>query len=414
MRFFFHLLFYLCIASIQINADKNIPILNEFQKLKPSIISSTKKFGGSVAINDNIIVISSSQNDSIINTVTVYVKNSSGFFHEIATLVPSDNAVDRIFGQDLAINNNVIVIGAPAKPSSQNTIGAVYLYKKPKNGWKGTLYESTMFTPRDNSDLSYFGHSIDIENDTLIVGAPKTWWGMIPKGNTSGTIYVYEKALNGWENTKREITKLQANKQVQFTDAFANNNIVINNNTIIAGNYFDNTVFVFEKPKTGWQDYSNKDTKQLIPSNSYQSTYFAWNIDLDNDTIAVTGADKAYIFEKPKTGWQKINIENAQLKYPTTIIKLPNITIKNNIVTVGYISQNIVASMYIKPAYGWKNIIMQNKNLVCPHKDLSFFQPTLADDKYTTVVGLPENNVVCIYKKDTIRSQIPIFLMLFL
>jgi hypothetical protein len=84
-----------------------------------------------------------------------------------AELTASDGAANDYFGQSVAISGNTIVVGAPTEFGA----GAAYVYTMPENGWE-TATETAELLPTDGDDGDQFGASIAISGDTIVVGAP--------------------------------------------------------------------------------------------------------------------------------------------------------------------------------------------------------------------------------------------------
>lgn len=78
-----------------------------------------------------------------------------------------------MFGFSVAIHENTIFIGAPARDHDGKwDVGAVYVYaKKPGEPWSSRT-ESIKLLPRLDDESQYFGYSVKGLFNTLIVGAP--------------------------------------------------------------------------------------------------------------------------------------------------------------------------------------------------------------------------------------------------
>ena len=180
--------------------------------LKASNADSKDYFGYSVAVYNDTIVVGAYYEDakktSITNTddtassnngaknsgaVYVFKKKSNGDWYQDAYLKPSNAARYDNFGKSVAIYGDMIVVGAIGEDSDQTTItntdghpikdydnntdesndnasgsGAVYVFKEDSNGnWVQDAYLKTSNT--DSND--YFGNSVAIYEDTIVVGA---------------------------------------------------------------------------------------------------------------------------------------------------------------------------------------------------------------------------------------------------
>lgn len=81
-----------------------------------------------------------------------------------------------------------------------NTPDAEYCYP-PDHVYTITLSYGQVVTWNNCNNNAYFGRSVDIYDDTIVVGAPgaMTWscWGSV-KG-INGSVYIFEKTNNGWD-----------------------------------------------------------------------------------------------------------------------------------------------------------------------------------------------------------------------
>ena len=122
-------------------------------------------------------------------------------FAEEAELTAADGAMGDDFGLSVAISGNTLVVGAPYATIGANTYqGAAYVFTESVSGaWVSTSMAAKL-TASDGTSSSYFGTSVSISGNTLVVGAPGN-------GNTSGAAYVFtEPASGGWVSTSTAAT----------------------------------------------------------------------------------------------------------------------------------------------------------------------------------------------------------------
>ena len=199
-----------------------------------------------VAVSGNVIVIGSWLKDATAtNSGAAYVfeKNTSNTWVHIAQLLPDnygqsrDNGnADDWFGYSVAVSGNVVVIGAYMYDSNQQpdwNDGAAYVFEKNQsNDW----VQVARLTHPDMERNGYFGSSVSISGNTIIVGAYKT-------GNT-GAVYVFQKNGSDWEQVKKIV-------EPSYPDYFGVEVSISPNGEHIAvgANYDDNrrgSAYVFE------------------------------------------------------------------------------------------------------------------------------------------------------------------------
>ena len=100
----------------------------------------------------------------------------------ITKIVASDGAADDRFGSSVAISGSNIVVGAFFDKDNYINYGSAYVYS-----WNGTSYDEIQLAASDIARDDYFGHSVSISGDNVLVGAI----GDDDNGSNSGSAYVY-------------------------------------------------------------------------------------------------------------------------------------------------------------------------------------------------------------------------------
>ena len=107
-----------------------------------------------------------------------------------------DAAALDVFGQAIAIDENLVAIGAPGV--SPSSIGSAYVFKRVGTEW----IQSAVVTASDGVADDEFGHSVAICGDFLAVGARLD----DDDGESSGSAYVFQRSGDDW----LEVAKLTA------------------------------------------------------------------------------------------------------------------------------------------------------------------------------------------------------------
>jgi hypothetical protein len=139
---------------------------------------SGDEFGYAIATDGEIIIIGSPEAANG-GFVTIFDGMTGTRLHTIPN--PTGKNGDD-FGESVAINNNSIIVGAPFDDGTSNSAGTVYLYEK------STPYSQTaQLDYTGHSPFSYFGKTMAVNNDIIAVGAT----GVINGGISSGSVYVF-------------------------------------------------------------------------------------------------------------------------------------------------------------------------------------------------------------------------------
>ena len=275
-------------ASYPLTIDRFI----QQAKLTASDGAVADYFGESVAISGDTVVVGASY-DGVGSTLDqgsayVFVKPGGGWANmtEIAKLTASDGAESDYFGRSVAIDGDTIVVGAPFNDiGSHFDRGAAYVFVKPGGGWT-SMTETAKLTASDGASQDQLGHSVAISGDTIVVGAR---YARIGINFSQGSAYVFEKPSGGWANTTQ--TAKLTSSDGKMGDAFGWS-VAISGDTIVAGavtsengNSYLGTAYVFVKPGAGW--VSAMETAKLTASDRANADHFGESVAIDGDTIVV-------------------------------------------------------------------------------------------------------------------------------
>jgi len=238
------------------------------------------------------------------DTGTVYVYSYEDLNWQMAQkLVANDGDRQDYFGASVSMHDIQLAVGAYNNDDTGNSAGAAYIFEKKDSQWTQTakLYAS------DSAPNDFFGHSVGIFNNKMIVGAYKA----DSFGSDAGAAYVFEKQGATWIE-KGKLLPENLNNYDYFGYATA-----ITENNIIIGAYGDDSrgtcsgaAYIFEKKDDQW-----KLINKLIPDAAKTNDYSGYSVDI-SDKYAVIGAYKAdikgsnsgaaYVFEKINDRWLQI------------------------------------------------------------------------------------------------------------
>ncbi|HQW82304.1 MAG TPA: FG-GAP repeat protein, partial [Pseudomonadota bacterium] len=192
--------------------------------LKASNTDADDRFGISVAISGDTIVVGATYEDSnsvVINAgqgnnaaadagaAYVFVRSGSIWSQQAYLKASNTDAVDR-FGGSVAIFNNTVVVGAVNESSNSTTInggqsnnaanyaGAAYVFERSGSSWSQQAYLKA-----SNTDINdFFGLSVAVAGNTIAVGtAYEDSNSTVINGDQSnnsatnaGAVYVFERS----------------------------------------------------------------------------------------------------------------------------------------------------------------------------------------------------------------------------
>lgn len=233
-------------------------------------------FGLSLDLSDDIFVVGAPGK----KTVYVFESDGGGWQHT-GTLVQGGMA-----GVSVATNGSQVFVGDDrAFLSGSGNPGAVRVYENDGSAW---VLRQTLFAS-DAEDDDLFGRSIDVHEDTLIVGAPR----LGPPEH--GAAYVFE--LNG--GTWAETGALVANDAIDH-DHYGTD-VAISDGVAVVGSPGANGIqpqfgalYVYERDESSW----TQTAKLIAPQGQ-----LGRNAAVDSGVIVGGAIDTAYTYEKIGPLW---------------------------------------------------------------------------------------------------------------
>ena len=170
-------------------------------KLVPADREIGDWFGISVDISGTYAVIGAVEENAARGAAYVFERNGSGVWVQVAKLEATFRQSSDRFGNSVSISGNTIVVGAYHEDEDENegstlqNAGSAYIFTRVGGTWG--YFQKIVASDRDSND--YFGHSVAVWEDKMIVGA---YHRDIPTLSEYGGAYAF--AFNGveWEQTR--------------------------------------------------------------------------------------------------------------------------------------------------------------------------------------------------------------------
>ena len=281
-------------------------------------------------------------------------------------LIAPDAAQGAEFGRAVAIQGNVAVVGAPNDASAGFSTGAAYVFEKTTTGWQFHQKLSDVFAN------SFFGSSVAIDGDRIVVGA----YGDLNTDVGAGAAYVYVRTGNKWTPE----SKLIGSENSAF-DSFGIS-VAINGDRIVCGAFGNSdlnqtevgSAYVFRRIGSLWHQ-----EQELTASDGASFARFGLSVAMNDDTIIV-GADgdselgffsgAVYVFNFDGSNWvqqQKLHAQDARasasfgyhlaLSGDTMIVGAPQDQVGTHTLGAAYV--------FTRASHGW----LQDRKLVAKDSD---------------------------------------------
>lgn len=238
----------------------------------------------------------------------VFFCTSAWGLNEAAKIVPDDGNEHDLFGHSIAVDGNVLVVGAIGDNQGAYSSGSVYVFELVDGRW----IQQAKLVPGKAVAYGNFGYAVDIHGDTIAVGAP----GYDQSGGDSGALFIYRRGTGEWN-----LETMMIPDDTAAGDYFGSA-VAIHGDRIISGAYADDdsmgasgSAYMFVRTGNAWAQEI-----KLHASTPETEAYFGASVDLRESTAAIgawgedvrgTDSGVVYVFRLTPNGWQ----EQARLTF---------------------------------------------------------------------------------------------------
>lgn len=342
--------------------------------------------------NDRVLLRVSDQGAKYPLTIDPWVQS--------AELISSDGAAADEFSWSVATSGNTVVVGAPFHAVGANQAqGAAYVFVEPTGGWANAT-QTAELTASNGTQNAYFGSSVAISGNTIVVGAP----GATVEGNTGeGSGYVFVEPTGGWKN-------MTQTAELGASDGAAGDNfgqaIAIDSNTVVVGapyatigsNYQQGAAYIFTKPGNGWTNLTQ--TAKFAVSTGAAGDIFGASVTVSGKLVVGgspqatisgnTSAGAAYVFVEPSGGWTNAT-QTAELTASDAMqddYLGAAVSASGNTVAVGAPSDYSGAVyIYVQPSGGWTDMTQTAELTVAGATSQVLLGTSVAIDANTVLSG---------------------------
>ncbi len=224
----------------------------------------------------------------------------------------ADAAAGDFMGQSVAISGNTAIIGAPGddNPGFAGTAGAAYIYQRIAGVWS----ETQKLIPVDRGNSDWFGISVAIDGDTAVVGAHRNDNGAAE----TGAAYVYVRSAGSWAlQQKLAASDLGVSDWFGESVSISGDTIVVGSYKDDDGGTDSGSAYVFQRTGVTWTEQ-----QKLVASDASAGKSFGGEVAISGDTIVVTAvgdhtaatfAGAAYVYSRTGVTWteqQKLYVSN--------------------------------------------------------------------------------------------------------
>jgi hypothetical protein len=273
-------------------------IETEVNRFQPSLASGGDRLGSSVAVDGNLIVVGAPASDVHGHDAGLAFiwewRNSEWWL--LSSIIPPAINPDDFFGASVAVSGEWVAVGAPLNDDMGLDAGAVHIFQVTEGtvSWKQTLYDAN-----SNAD-NQFGYSVAIDGSTLVAGAPQTDSVNVNEG--SATVFRLSGSSTWIQNAYLPSPEGSANEYTGFSVDVSENCTL--GATILLGapeTYNMGFVHVYYYDGLNWQAAGSWESP-----NSGTDYMFGYSVAIDGDLAAIgepasdelsTNAGAVHVFE---------------------------------------------------------------------------------------------------------------------
>jgi hypothetical protein len=170
------------------------------QRLAGTPQDQSDLFGAGVALaGDTLVVGAPWESTGQAHSGAVYVYQRKGaMWSEVQKIKSSKPAANARFGWSVALDADRLVIGAPDDPPPNMRTGSAEVFVRRAGTW--TL--SQFLQPQTLGAAANFGYAVSVRGDHVAIGAPRTAsFPGSPTPTEPGEVYVFEPDGDGWKQS---------------------------------------------------------------------------------------------------------------------------------------------------------------------------------------------------------------------
>jgi hypothetical protein len=280
--------------------DANDPNWYQQTKLLASDGTPYQQFGQDVSLDANYAVVGAPFSAYIFKRSNAV--NDANWYQQTKIDAPDPNNIYSGFGTTVSISNNYLIIGDGGDEENGPFSGSAFIYKRSVDVNDPNWYQQTKLLPSDGNDYNYFGYSVSTCGDYCIAGA----YGDEPNGYNSGSAYIFKQSTDPNDPNWYEQAKLIASDSTE-NDMFGQD-VYISGNYAIVGAYANDdcgnnsgSAYIFKRNGSTWSE-----VYKFAPADGASMDFFGRCVSISNDYCIVgapndddkgTDSGSAYIFK---------------------------------------------------------------------------------------------------------------------
>jgi MYXO-CTERM domain-containing protein len=268
---------------------------------------------------------------------------------EGSRLVGSDSGPGSRFGWAVDIDGDSVVIGAPGEVSTE-----AYIFVREGSEW----VEQALFDPPDPELSGDFGSAVAIDGDTVLIGDPLD----DEHAEIGGAVFVYVRTGEDWSLQRKLVSP-----DPGFNEAFGASVALAGDDALIgvpAANNSLGGVYHYRRTGTAWSF-----VRVLGPLDPISDSRFGTRLAMDAETVVIgepehsASSGKAYVATRSGGEWGGLMELDTGPDDPTRIVERlgDSVAVSGDHIVVGGPGRSVgsaeqvgVAHLYTRDGEGWE------------------------------------------------------------
>lgn len=271
-------------------------------KLLASDGAADDRFGDSVAVAGNRLLVGASRGDGLVtDSGAVYIFERQGMqWVEMDKIFAADGVLDDRFGISVSGDGDRILVGADFDDDLGGQSGSAYIFELTLGVWR----EQQKLLATDGAAIANFGLSVSLSGDRALIGAP----GDDESGLIAGAAYIFDLLAGVWQQTDKLLADDGA-----FGDGLGIAvGLAQNGQRALVGSPGSGATgaaYVFDYDTVQWNQ-----TVRLTPQNGASGALFGEALSLSTDSAligapsgngVINGSGTAYLFSLNAGIWSQ-------------------------------------------------------------------------------------------------------------
>ncbi len=216
---------------------------------------------------------------------------------ESQKILAADGEANDVFGRSVSFDGDTAVIGAHCDNDLGLYAGSAYVFTDTNGTWE----QQQKLTAPDGGTFDYFGWSVMIQADTIIIGAK----GDNDYGSSSGSAYIFVRTGGSWVfQAKLHASDASAGDEFGYIVSLHGDTALVGAPSNSDAGPYSGSAYVFVRDEETWTQQA-----KLLASDGSAQDAFGCAVVLNDDT-ALIGADgksnlagATYVFTRDDTTW---------------------------------------------------------------------------------------------------------------